>query len=354
MKLTCNTYDLKAACAKAARVIDKSLSPATNGLLLKAESGALTVTGYNLTIGISVKIPAMIEIPGAIIADAKILTNAAGKLQKENTTLCTDDDILTVQNGRSNLKVKGIPAEQYPELPTPEDGTTCRVDGANLVKLIKKTVFAATEDYGVRMTVSDNLRLCATDGFMLAESSIPCEEGAAPSATATILPKALLELSDATDAVEISVSSKHFIAQTRDYTLFSRLMSNKREIDVSKVIPDNTLPVKTDFKALISALERVQILVSAEKLPVKMSFSKDVVELSAKTALGSATDSVTSETDSDLAIGINARYLIEVLKAAETDSFLVSSPVSPLVFKDDSSTYILLPCRLPCGLREAI
>ena len=79
MKLTCNTYDLKAACAKAARVIDKSPSPATNGLMLSAESGVLTVTGYNLTIGISVKIPAMIEIPGAIIADAKILTNAAGR-----------------------------------------------------------------------------------------------------------------------------------------------------------------------------------------------------------------------------------------------------------------------------------
>ena len=304
------------------------------------------MTGYNLTIGISVKIPAMIEIPGAIIADAKILTNAAGKLQKENTTLCTDDDILTVQNGRSNLKVKGIPAEQYPELPTPEDGTTCRVDGANLVKLIKKTVFAAADDKGVRMTVSDNLRLCATDGFTLAESSIPCEEGTAPSATATIPPKALLELSDATDAVEISVSSKHFIAQTRDYTLFSRLMSTAWEIDVDKIIPKNTASVKTDFKALTSALERVQILASTETQPVKMSLSRDAIELSVRTTIGSATDSVTGETDSDLVIGINARYLVGVLKAAETDSFLVSSPVSPLVFKDDSSTYILLPVRL--------
>ena len=304
------------------------------------------MTGYNLTIGISVKIPAMIEIPGAIIADAKILTNAAGKLQKENTTLCTDDDILTVQNGRSNLKVKGIPAEQYPELPTPEDGTTCRVDGANLVKLIKKTVFAAADDKGVRMTVSDNLRLCATDGFTLAESSIPCEEGTAPSATATIPPKALLELSDATDAVEISVSSKHFVAQTRDYTLFSRLMSTAWEIDVDKIIPKNTASVKTDFKALTSALERVQILASTETQPVKMSLSRDAIELSVRTTIGSATDSVTGETDSDLVIGINARYLVGVLKAAETDSFLVSSPVSPLVFKDDLSTYILLPVRL--------
>ena len=304
------------------------------------------MTGYNLTIGISVKIPAMIEIPGAIIADAKTLTNAAGKLQKENTTLFTDGDILTVQNGRSNLKVKGIPAEQYPELPTPEDGTTCRVDGANLVKLIKKTVFAAADDKGVRMTVSDNLRLCATDGFTLAESSIPCEEGTAPSATATIPPKALLELSDATDAVEISVSSKHFIAQTRDYTLFSRLMSTAWEIDVDKIIPKNTASVKTDFKALTSALERVQILASTETQPVKMSLSRDAIELSVRTTIGSATDSVTGETDSDLAIGINARYLVGVLKSAETDSFLVSSPVSPLVFKDDSSTYILLPVRL--------
>lgn len=346
MKLTCNTYDLKAACDKAARVIDKSPSPATNGLLLKAESGVLTVTGYNLTIGISVKIPAMIEIPGAIIADAKILTNAAGKLQKFETALSTDEDVLTVQNGRSNLKVKGIPAEQYPELSTPEDGTTCRVDGANLVKLIKKTVFAAADDKGVRMTVSDNLRLCATDGFTLAESSIPCEEGTAPSATATIPPKALLELSDATDAVEISVSSKHFIAQTRDYTLFSRLMSTAWEIDVDKIIPKNTASVKTDFKALTSALERVQILASTETQPVKMSLSRDAIELSVRTTIGSATDSVTGETDSDLAIGINARYLVGVLKAAETDSFLVSSPVSPLVFKDEMSTYILLPVRL--------
>ena len=346
MKLTCNTYDLKAACAKAARVIDKSPSPAINGLLLSAESGVLTVTGYNLTIGISVKIPAMIEIPGAIIADSKILTNAAGKLQEFETALSTDEDVLIVQNGRSRLKVKGIPAEQYPELPTPEDGTTCRVDGANLVKLIKKTVFAAADDKGVRMTVSDNLRLCATDGFTLAESSIPCEEGTAPSATATIPPKALFELSDATDAVEISVSSKHFIAQTRDYTLFSRLMSTAWEIDVDKIIPKNTASVKTDFKALTSALERVQILASTETQPVRMSLSRDAIELSVRTTIGSATDSVTGETDSDLVIGINARYLVGVLKAAETDRFLVSSPVSPLVFKDDSSTYILLPVRL--------
>lgn len=346
MKLTCNTYDLKAACAKAARVIDKSPSPATNGLLLKAESGVLTVTGYNLTIGISVKIPAMIEIPGAIIADAKILTNAAGKLQKENTTLCTDDDILTVQNGRSNLKVKGIPAEQYPELPTPEDGTTCRVDGANLVKLIKKTVFAAADDKGVRMTVSNNLRLCATDGFTLAESSIPCEEVTAPSATATIPPKALLELLDATDAVEISISEKHIVARTRDYTLFSRLMSTTWEIDVARVIPNDTAQVETDFKSLMAACERVQILASTETLPVKLSFSSDGIELSVKATIGSANDSVAAQTKADLTLGVNAKYLFNVLKAAETDRFLVSSPVSPMVFKDEMSTYILLPVRL--------
>lgn len=189
-------------------------------------------------------------------------------------------------------------------------------------------------------------RVCATDGFILAESSIPCEEGTAPSATATIPPKALLELSDATDAVEVSVSSKHFIAQTRDYTLFSRLMSTAWEIDVDKIIPKNTASVKTDFKALTSALERVQILASTETQPVKMSLSRDAIELSVRTTIGSATDSVMGETDSDLVIGINARYLVGVLKAAETDSFLVSSPVSPLVFKDDSSTYILLPVRL--------
>ena len=77
-----------------------------------------------------------------------------------------------------------------------------------------------------------------------------------------------------------------------------------------------------------------------------MSLSRDAIELSVRTTIGSATDSVTGETDSDLVIGINARYLVGVLKVAETDSFLVSSPVSPMVFKDEMSTYILLPVRL--------
>lgn len=345
MKLTCNTYDLKAACAKAARVIDKSPSPATNGLLLSAESGALTVTGYNLTIGISVHIPAMVEEPGAIIADAKILTNAAGKLQKENTTLCTDDDILTVQNGRSKLKVKGISWEQYPALPTAENGVTCCVDGEKLVKLIRKTVFCADEDRGVRMTMSSELKLCATDGFTLAESSIPLSK-AVDERTAMIPPKALSELLDATDAVEISISEKHIVARTRDYTLFSRLMSTTWKIDVAKIIPNDTALVKTDFKSLMAACERVQILASTETQPVKMSFSSDGIELSVKATIGSANDSVAAQTKADLTLGVNAKYLFNVLKAAETDRFLVSSPVSPLVFKDEMSTYILLPVRL--------
>ena len=123
-------------------------------------------------------------------------------------------------------------------------------------------------------------------------------------------------------------------------------MSTAWEIDVDKIIPKNTASVKTDFKALTSALERVQILASTEAQPVKMSLSRDAIELSVRTTIGSATDSVTGETDSDLVIGINARYLVGVLKAAETDSFLVSSPISPLVFKDEMSTYILLPVRL--------
>ena len=184
------------------------------------------------------------------------------------------------------------------------------------------------------MTVSNNLRLCATDGFTLAESSIPCEEVTAPSATATIPPKALLELLDATDAVEISISEKHIVARTRDYTLFSR------------VIPNDTAQVETDFKSLMAACERVQILASTETQPVKMSFSSDGIELSVKATIGSANDSVAAQTKADLTLGVNAKYLFNVLKAAETDRFLVSSPVSPMVFKDEMSTYILLPVRL--------
>lgn len=345
MKLTCNILDLKAACVKAARMTNKN--PVTDGLLLAACNGTLTVTGYDLLTGIAIDMPAVIEEQGSIVADAKVLSLAANKMQVDKTYLETDGDVLIIKNGRSKIKIKGISAEQYPALPNLDDGSTCTVNGDELSALIKRTTFCASYEKGVRLTMYDELSLCATDGFTLAQSKIGCKASLLEPRTAMIQPKALTELIGVDKDVDIGIGAKHFVAHTNKYTLFSRLMSSNWEINAETLIPKDCKKITIDFGELSAALERVDILAQSGLPPVKIESTENEMILSMKTATGSSMDSVRCRSEADIKLGVNAQYLARVLKAAaKVDSFFVSSPVSPIVFKDTESIYILLPVRL--------
>ena len=68
MKFVCNTNDLSTACNTVSKAVAQKASlPSIEGIFLSAEGNKLTVTGYDLEIGITTQIEANIEEEGSII-----------------------------------------------------------------------------------------------------------------------------------------------------------------------------------------------------------------------------------------------------------------------------------------------
>ena len=72
MKIICNSAELSKAAANVQRTVSgKSTIPALEGILLEAENGKVTLTGYDLEVGSVIVIDAEVEESGKIILAAK-------------------------------------------------------------------------------------------------------------------------------------------------------------------------------------------------------------------------------------------------------------------------------------------
>ena len=79
MKLICETQKLSEICSNVQRAVStKSSIPAIEGILLEAGENVLTLTGYDLEVGMITSMEARVEEAGSIILNAKILCDLFG------------------------------------------------------------------------------------------------------------------------------------------------------------------------------------------------------------------------------------------------------------------------------------
>ena len=83
MKVICDTQKLSEVCSNVQRAVSsKSSIPAIEGILLRAENNVLTLTGYDLEVGIITTMEARVEEPGSVILNAKILCDILRNLPR--------------------------------------------------------------------------------------------------------------------------------------------------------------------------------------------------------------------------------------------------------------------------------
>ena len=177
MKIICNTSVLAEACNIVQRgVPQKSTLPATEGIYLQAKNSQLTLTGYDLEMGIITSVTGRVEQTGSIILNAKILCDILRNAPDELVTIeCDERLICKIKSGDSEFSITGFPEEDYPELPTVSGGFPIVVKGEVLKDMVRKTIFATADNgakmvhTGVRFEVTnENIRLVAVDGYKLA------------------------------------------------------------------------------------------------------------------------------------------------------------------------------------------
>jgi DNA polymerase-3 subunit beta len=177
MKINCSTELLSTACQNVQRAISgKTSIPALEGILFSARNGKVRLTGFDLDMGIITEVEAKVEQEGEIIINAKLLCDILRRLPSAAVTITVDShNLCKIKSGDSEFSLVGIPANDYPELPTVSGGLPFAIKQGILRDMVKQTIFAvAVQDIkpvhkGIKFEVeNNNLRLISCDGFRLA------------------------------------------------------------------------------------------------------------------------------------------------------------------------------------------
>ncbi|MDR2648024.1 MAG: DNA polymerase III subunit beta [Oscillospiraceae bacterium] len=368
MKFKCSTAQFSDVCQNVQRAISsRTTMPALEGILIQAQDGKLFLTGYDLEVGIQTSIEAEIKEEGALVLNARILCDILRKIPVDTVELQSDSRFLAnIKGGESRYKINGISSEEYPELPSISGGAPLVVGLGVLREMIKQTIFAVAINpdtkpvhSGVKFEVSEGrLRLAAIDGFRLALRTEPIAyEG--QEVSFVVPPKTLNELLkisvDEASEVSISVGKRHIVFDVGVYHVVSRLLDGEFMNYAAAVPAQHKTEAAINTHDFIAAIERISLIITEKiKSPVRCTSSPEEgrILLSCQTGLGTADDSVSADLNGDgFEVGFNNRFLLDALRAADTDEILLrfSSVVLPIVIlppEGDRFLYMVLPVRL--------
>ncbi len=364
MKFTVEKRLLNEAVTNLQRAVSSKTSiPALEGILIRSEENRLVLTAYDLEIGMQTELPAIISAPGAIILTAKLFAEIVRRSPDEDITIDVDDrNTATITSGVSCFTIIGMDSAEFPELPKITDADTIKMPQELLKSMIRQTLFAVADStakpihQGSLFKIENgNLDVVSVDGYRLALrreaiNYVNNTEFVVPGKT---LSEVLKLLKDSEGEVEICPSRRHILFRIDNYTVISALLEGEF-LDYKSALPkDKKTEVTVSTRTMIESVERVSLLITDRlKSPVRCVIGEDTVKLFCTTTMGRATDQISAEISGDqLEIGFNNKYLLDALRAAETDEvrLQLGGPISPMLVlpkEGDAFSFLVLPVRL--------
>ncbi len=364
MKFNCNRQKLNDAVLNVQRAVStKSTVPALEGILLKAINNRLILTGYNMEIGITTSLEAMIYEEGTIVISARLFSDIIRRMPEDNITIETDEKLLVyINSGRSDYKIIGIPAAEFPELPTISAADSITIEGRLLKSMIQQTIYAVSDKdinpahKGSLFEIENNtIKIISVDGYRLA---IRQEKIDFDGQKRFIVPgKSLAEVekltSEETEQVEIHVGSRHIIFKINDYSVITRLIEDEFMNYKAALPVKHSTEIKANTRKFLSALDRMSLLLNERmKSPIRCRIDGDTIKTSCNTSLGQAYDEFSAEIQGeDIEIGFDCKYMSDALKNTDTDEVRIQmhGPLGPIVLlpnDGDSFIFLVLPVRL--------
>lgn len=365
MKFTCDKSQLTQAVTNVSRVIPAKSSVAIlEGIQIKASENQLHLTGYDMEAGITTVIEAQVEEEGEIVLSARLFSDMLRKMADDEVQVSVGDKLLTeISSGMTHFTILGSPSNEYPELPKLEESAGIALPQAVLKSMIDQTHFAiAVTDVKPVHTGSlfdikkDELALVSVDGFRLA---IRQEQIRSEEEMSFVVPgKALFEISkllgeEDDEQVFLHVSSRHIVFHINNYSVVSRLLEGEF-LDYSASIPDGAATtVRVSTRAFIDSIERVSLLISDRvRSPLRVLFEDGRIKISCSTSLGHSYDELECQIEGPaVEMGFNNKYLLDALKAAESDEVSLEingalSPAKVLPLEGEDFLFLVLPVRL--------
>ncbi len=383
MEIVCNQNEFNYAIQLVSKAVaSRPTHPILANLLLTADQGTnkISLTGFDLNLGIQTSFDATVNKSGAITVPSKLLSEIVNKLPSETpVSLDVDEssDNILIKSDRGSFNIKGIPSDDYPSLPFVESGTSLDIDPSSFLKALKLTIFASSSDDSKQLLTGVNftfnlkyLESAATDGHRLAVVLVDNKENFdekedfasnEENLSVTIPTRSLREIEKLVNLRSSENSIKLFYDKGQVVFISSNQIITTRTLEgsypnYSQLIPDNFTKIFTfNTKKIIESLERIAVLADQQSSVVKIKLNeKDLALVSADAQdIGNASELVPVSFDFDkFDIAFNVRYLLEGLKVMSSENVIfkcnLSTTPAVLVPEDNinSFTYLVMPVQV--------
>jgi DNA polymerase-3 subunit beta len=376
VKVSCLQENLAKGLSIVGRAVaSRSTLPVLSNVMLATDEGRLKLSATNLELGINCWVGAKVSEDGATTVPARLLTDFVNSLPPEqiDLELSVRTQTLNARCAHFEANIKGIDAQEFPIIPTAEDGERAiRLNPDDLRQMIDQVVFAAATDESRPILTGvlarfeeDRLTMAAADGFRLSVRSAPLGAPVDKPLEVIIPARALGELArisaDQEDWVEVVVTParNQILFHMQDIDLVSQLIEG-RFPDYRQIIPGSrTSRTVLDTSAFLKAarvshlfardaanIVRVDIEPGGELEPGRLTLAATSAELGDN--VGQLDAMVEG---SAIEIAFNAKYLIDVLAVLDTAQVALetSSPSSPGVLRpvgDEQFVHVIMPMHL--------
>ncbi|HEM6308954.1 DNA polymerase III subunit beta [Streptococcus suis] len=350
----------------------KNAIPILSTLKITVTSDGITLTGSNGQISIEYFISIqdenaglLISSPGAILLEAGFFINVVSSMPDivlDFNEIEQKQVVLT--SGKSEITLKGKEPEQYPRLQEVPTSKPLVLETKVLKQTINETAFAASLQEsrpiltGVHFVLTDhkNLKTVATDSHRMSQRKLVLEK-AGDDFNVVIPSRSLREFTvvftDDIETVEVFFSNNQILFRSEHISFYTRLLEGTYP-DTDRLIPTEFKTVAIfDTANLRHSMERARLLSNAtQNGTVKLEIANNVVTAHVNSPeVGRVNEELDTleVTGEDLVISFNPTYLIEALKATNSEQVKISfiSSVRPFTLVPNNEEEDLIQLVTP-------
>src|SRR5467141_861764 len=370
MEITVSKFDLLKELTATQGVVErKTTIPILSNFLFEAADDKLSITATDLDLSLRTSCSAKVKKEGACTIPARKLYDYVKLLPDADISVrLLENHWVNIRAGRSNTKMVGMAKSNFPGLPVFPSAGVIKIPAAVLRSMIAKTGFAiASEESrytlnGALMVLKpESITMVATDGHRLAHVERAGEkfEGVSGEMKTLIPKKAMDELKSLLDSeaetIDFAKDESTLFFRVGPRLLTSRQLTGQFP-NYEAVLPkDVSKSITLQGEELGAAIARVAQFADERWRAVRLRLEKGELKLSASsTETGESEDSIEIAYDGEpMAIGFNAQYLIDFIKATgscevklELKDAQSAGQLRPAEGEDCKYRYIVMPMRI--------
>ena len=301
-------------------------------------SSKIMISATDLNMFYSAILDADISEDGAVTIPAKTIFDSIRRMDDGKVLFELKGDQVKVKSGRAKLKFLTMPSEDFPIIPSYSEVDFFEIDSSLLSTMIDQTAFSMCSDttrYNINgalfQSENSRMRMVTTDGHRLSKSeySVECLCG---DFSVTIPYKAIVEIKHLAKGI-----GRVFFG-FNDNLVFFKIKNEKSEIIFSSKLIEDDFPsyrlvipalndeyIAVSRQKFIDSLKRMIVISEDSNFGIKLELSDGLISIKAQNiAIGKGSDSIDVSYSGDLlSVGLNARYMLDVLNALKDDEIRI-------------------------------